>query len=107
MPQDRMQPSSVQPGRIQSGDDLKSLDELIAGLGGANGGTQSTGPCGLLVEHLQAARRSLLGSMRGEYGLSLEQAKESVACISDKNSRANAKATLESLIHSAVAASVR
>jgi hypothetical protein len=84
--------------------DLKSLDELIAGLGGAGSGTQSTGPCGLLVEHLQAARRGLLGSMRGEYGLSLQQAKESVACIPDKISRTNTKTTLQGLIDSAVAA---
>ena len=83
---------------------LKSLDDLIAGLGGLAGGTQTTGPCGLLVEHLQAARRGLLGSMRGEYNSSLEQARESVACIPDKNSRTSTKATLQGLIDSAKAA---
>jgi hypothetical protein len=98
-----MQPDRIQPSPIQPRSALKSLDELIAGLGGVHSGTQSTGPCGLLMEHLQAARRSLLGSMRGEYGLSLEQAKESLACISDKNSRATTKAALQSLINSGAA----
>jgi hypothetical protein len=96
----------MQPSRMQPNKAVKSLDELIAGLGGADVGTQSNGPCGLLLEHLQAARRGLLGAMRGEYRLNLEQAKESVGCISDKNSRANAKATLQGLIDSAAANAV-
>ncbi|HXP83245.1 MAG TPA: hypothetical protein VN841_00905 [Bryobacteraceae bacterium] len=85
----------------QQGRDLTSLDGLIAGLGGAAGGTRSTGPCGLLMEHLQAARRGLLGAMRGEYVLNLEQAKESVACIPDRASRTSTKATLQHMIDSA------
>jgi hypothetical protein len=80
--------------------DLKCLDDLIAGLGGADAGVRSTGPCGLLFEHLQAARRGLLGSMPGEYSLSLRQAKESVACISDKSTRIEMKKALRRLIDS-------
>jgi len=80
--------------------DLKSLDELIAGLGGADFGAQSMGPCGLLLEHLQAARRDLLGSMPGEYGLSLRQAKEFVGCIHDKGARTKTQEALEALMAS-------
>jgi hypothetical protein len=83
---------------MQYGKDLKRLDELIAGLGGNDSGTQSKGPCGLLLEHIQTARRHLLGAMSGEYSLSLEQAKDSLACISDKGSRIKAKEILQSLI---------
>ena len=78
--------------------DLKSLDGLITKIGGADDGMQSVGPCGLLLEHLQAARRDLMGSMRGEYGLSLEQASGSVACIQDKNVRNEITKTLRGLI---------
>jgi hypothetical protein len=85
---------------MQQDQDLKCLDGLIAGLGGADCGKQSEGPSGLLLEHLQAARRSLLGSMRAEYRSSLEQAKESVACVPDKGSRAEIKKTLRRLIDS-------
>jgi hypothetical protein len=87
---------------MQQDKDLKCLDELIAGLGSTGSGTQSKGPCGLLLEHVQAARRNLLGSMRGEYSLSLEQAKESVACIPDKSARTKTKEILQSLIDSGV-----
>jgi hypothetical protein len=88
-------------------DHLKCLDELIADLGGADTGTQSKGPCGLLLEHmllehLQAARRDLLGSMPAEYSLSLQQARESVACIPDKSARTKTKRILRSLIDSEV-----
>jgi hypothetical protein len=79
-------------------EDLKCLDELIAGLGGADTGALSYGPCGLLVEHLQAARRDLLGSIMGEYRFSLEQAKGSVACIIDKTARDEMKKRLQSLL---------
>ena len=87
---------------MQQDKELKCLDQLISGLGGADNGTQSVGPCGLLLEHLQAARRHVLGSMRGEYGLSLEQAKESIGCISDKSARTKMKGDLQSLIDSEV-----
>lgn len=92
--------------QVRSGDymrqdrDLRCLDDLIVGLGGADNGTQSASPCSLLLEHLQAARRDLLGSMPGEYGLSLQQAKESVGCIADKTARAEMKKRLRSLLDS-------
>jgi hypothetical protein len=85
---------------MQQDKDLKSLDGLIAGLGGADFGMQSNGPCGLLLEHLQTARRSLLGSMGNEYSLSLQQAKEFVGCIHDKGQRAKTQETLEALLAS-------
>jgi hypothetical protein len=81
---------------MRQGKDLKCLDDLIAGLEGS--GMQTQGPCGLLLEHVQAARRHLLGAMSGEYGLSLDQAKDSLACISDKSSRTRTKEILQSLI---------
>ncbi len=87
---------------MQQGEDLKRLNELIAGLGGDESGTQTKGPCGLLLEHVQTARRHLLGAMSGEYSLSLEQAKESLSCISDKTSRSKTKAILQSLIEGSV-----
>ena len=88
----------------QQDEDLKCLDKLIADFGGSSdAGQRSRGPCDLLLEHLQAARRYLLGSMPGEYSLSLQQAKESVAyCILDKNARAETKRILRSLIGSEV-----
>lgn len=80
-------------------DDLRSLDQLIADIGGAgNAGTQSRGPCDLLLEHLRSARTSFLGSMRGEYKSSLEEAKVSVACISDKNRQSDLRKRLQVLI---------
>jgi len=82
--------------------DLKRLDELVANLGGDDIGKHSTGPCGLLMEHLQAARRDLLGSMRGEYVSSLKFAKESASCMPGKSARAEARKILQSLIDSAV-----
>jgi hypothetical protein len=86
---------------MQKYKDLKCLDELIADLGGSNdAGRRSKGPCDLLLEHLQAARRDLLGSMPSEYSVSLQQAKDSVACISDKNARTEIKKILLSLIDS-------
>jgi hypothetical protein len=77
---------------------LNSIDQLIVDLGGADAGTQSKGPCGLLLEHLRSARTSFLGSMAGEYRSSLEEAQESVACISDKNTRTDIKKRLQVLI---------
>jgi hypothetical protein len=79
---------------------LKYLDKLIADLGGAASGTQSESRRGLLLEHLQAARRDLLGSMPGEYGLSLQQAAASLDCIHDKNDRNETKRALRRLIDS-------
>jgi hypothetical protein len=83
---------------MQQDKDLIRLTELIADLGGTVTGMRSLGPCGLLLEHLQAARRDLLGSMRGEYLMSLTQAIESVVCISDKSLRAGTKKILQNLL---------
>lgn len=77
--------------------DLKCLDDLIADIGGADEGMQTVGPSGLLLEHLQAARRGLMGSMRAEYNSSLEQAEESLGCVPDKKTRAEIRKTLLSL----------
>jgi hypothetical protein len=85
---------------MQQSTDLKSLDDLIANLGGDDIGNRSTGPCGVLMEHIQAARRDLLGSMRAEYCSSLQFAKESVSCIPGKDARAETKKILQGLIDS-------
>jgi hypothetical protein len=79
---------------VQQDQDLKSLDELIAELGGSKSG----GASDLLFEHLRAARRNLLGSMPGEYGLSLKQAIESTACFPDKTFRNGIRNRLRSLM---------
>ncbi|HEY1756404.1 MAG TPA: hypothetical protein VGG72_13465 [Bryobacteraceae bacterium] len=80
--------------------DLKSLDGLISRLGGDDIGGQSSGPCRLLMEHIQAARRGLLGSMRAEYCSSLQFAKDSVECIPGKDARAETTRILQGLIDS-------
>jgi hypothetical protein len=86
---------------MQKDKDLQCLDELIAKLGGCNdAGRRSRSPCDLLLEHLQAARRNLPGSMPGEYSFSLRQAKESVACILNKSARMKVKKVLRILIDS-------
>jgi hypothetical protein len=78
---------------VQFDKTLKGLDELIARLGSRSGA-----PCDLLIEHLRAARCNLLGSMLGEYSLSLKEAIGSLACISDKGARIEMKARLQSLM---------
>ncbi len=86
---------------MQPNQELKSLDELIASLGGADTGAHTPpGPSGLLLEHLQAARRDLLGSITGEYRFSLDQAHESLAGILDKGTRIEMKKRLQILINS-------
>ncbi len=87
---------------MQQSTDLKSLDELLLKLGGAEIGAQTAGPCGLLLEHIQAARRGLLGSMRAEYNSSLKFAQESLACIPGQAERAEAKGILQGLIDAGV-----
>jgi hypothetical protein len=78
---------------------LKSLDRLILDAGGeGEAGKQSKSPNGLLIEHLRAARSSLLGAMPGEYRSSLQEAKESAGYIADKNTQADIKKRLENLI---------
>ncbi|MEO5923680.1 MAG: hypothetical protein ABIR70_07630 [Bryobacteraceae bacterium] len=80
-------------------ENLQCLDGLIVKIGGANdAGRQTKGPCELLLEHLQAARRNLLGGMLGEARHNLDQAKESAVCIPDKEMRAETKKVLQSLI---------
>jgi hypothetical protein len=78
---------------------LQSLDQLIADVGGAgHEGTQSRSSHGLLLEHLRSARTSFLGSMPGEYRSSLQEAKQSAACIADKNTQSDIKKRLQNLI---------
>jgi hypothetical protein len=84
--------------QMQQSADLKSLDELIAKLGGVESGSQSPGLFGLLLEHMQGARRGLMGSMRAEYRSNLQFARESVACIPGKTARDEATNTLQGLI---------
>jgi hypothetical protein len=78
---------------------LKSLDQLIVEAGGAeDAGKQSNSSHDLLIEHLRSARSSLLGSMPGEYKSSLQEAKESAACITDKNTQSDIRKRLQNLI---------
>lgn len=88
---------------MQQSAELRSLDKLLIILGGAEIGTRTEGPCALLLEHLQAARRGLLGSMGAEYVSSLKFAKESAGCIPGKIDRAEARGMLQSLIDSRAA----
>jgi hypothetical protein len=84
---------------VRQDEDLKSLDELIRGFGGSSdAGRRSSGSCDLLLEHLQAARRDLLGSRAGEYRSSLQFANDALSCISNKGVRAETKKTLQSLL---------
>jgi hypothetical protein len=83
---------------MQQDQDLKILDEMIADLGGSS----AAAACDLLLEHLQAARRYLLGSMPGEYSLCLQQARESVAFIPEKSAGTETKKMLRYLIDSEV-----
>src|ERR1700730_15208141 len=78
---------------------LIELDQLIVDVGGAgDAGKQSRGPHSLLLEHLRAARSSLLGSMSGEYRSSLQDAKESAGSISPKNVRSDIRKRLQTLM---------
>jgi hypothetical protein len=88
---------------MQQSTELSSLDELLVKLGGAGVLAQTAGPCGLLLEHIQAARRDLLGSRGAEYISSLKFAKESAGCIPGKIDRAEAKGILQGLIDSRAA----
>jgi hypothetical protein len=83
---------------------LKALDRFIAELGGLDEGNQNEGPCSVLVEHLEAARRELLASMPVEYGLSLEQAMQAVGCVPDSRVRDEITQTLRGLLNSDVPA---
>lgn len=84
---------------MQPANSLASLDRLIADVGGGGDvGKQSGGPCKLLIEHLRSARTSFLGAMPAEYRSSLKEAKESAACISDKNTLTEVRKRLQNLI---------
>ena len=83
---------------MQQDEELKILDEMIADLGGS----RAAPACDLLLEHLQAARRYLLGSMPGEYGLCLQQARESLASIPEKAAGIETRKNLRYLIDSEV-----
>jgi hypothetical protein len=80
--------------------DIKRLDQLITRIGGNDTGMRSTGACELLLEHLRAARRDLLGAMSSEYQANLRLAKESISCIFDKSTRTEVKDSLRNLIDS-------
>jgi hypothetical protein len=83
---------------------LTSLDGLLASLGGSDdAGKLSSGPRGLLLEHLQGARRNFLGSRINEYRASLTDAKESLACIADPGTRIKTRQDLQVLIDAAAA----
>jgi hypothetical protein len=84
---------------MQQDKDVKLLEGLIAGLGGPDEGIETPGPSGLLMEHLVEARSNLMGSMRAEYGLNLDQAKGALACVPDKIKRAHIKETLLGLMN--------
>ena len=79
-------------------EDLKILDEMIADLRGSGAALA----CDLLWEHLEAARRYLLGSMPREYSFCLQQARESVAFIPEQAVGTEAKKILRYLIDSEV-----
>lgn len=78
---------------------LQSLDRLILDVGGVgDAGKHNKTSHGLLIEHLRAARSSLLGAMPGEYRSGLREAKESAACIADKTTQVDIKRRLQELI---------
>jgi len=77
-------------------EDLKILDEMIA----AFGNSHDLGARDLVLEHLRAARRCLLGSMLCEYRFNLQQAREAVGFLPEKNVQASAKMILLSLYES-------
>ena len=84
---------------MAGGTNLQSLDQLILDAdGGGDAGRQSKSSHGLLLEHLRSARSSLLGSMPGEYKSSLQEAKESAACITDKKTQSDIRKRLQDLI---------
>jgi hypothetical protein len=81
--------------------DLKSIDKLLAALGGSNDpGKLSGGPCALLLENLRASRSNLLGARLNEYRASLKDARESSICIVDKGSRSDTNKILQALLDS-------
>lgn len=86
----------MNPYQIQN-PDLARIEKLIAHLGGNLSGSQSSGPYDLLIEHLEAARQSLLGGMPREYQGSLRNAMDSAAAIEKSEVRKEAVETLRGL----------
>lgn len=84
---------------VQSADNLGRLDALIAtySVPISSTGSNTRGPCDLLVERLQAARRCLLGNMTFEYEMNLKQAVGSLDCISEKTQLTHVRRELEHL----------
>ena len=77
-------------------EDLKSIDEMIAGFASS----RDLEGRDLVLERLQAARRCLLGSMLSEYSFNLQQAGEAIGFLPDKNVQAGAKMILRTLCDS-------
>jgi hypothetical protein len=73
-------------------ENVKRLEDLIALLRG------ESDLSALLLEHLSAARRYLLGCARAEYIFSLEESKRSLAFILAGGLRNQVRQTIESLI---------
>ena len=87
---------------MQVDHDLQCLENLIAGAGGSlgSGGRDNQGPCDLLTEHLDTARRALQGNRRDECRMSLSAAMDSLGSIADKSERSRIKIAVRSLIDS-------
>ena len=87
------------PAIVQSHERLTCLDKLIAEFGGGSSGAShpNLASCTAILEHLQAARRYLLGAALDEYRLSLDHAKSSLFSIADGKTRTEVRNTLVSL----------
>lgn len=84
---------------MQSHRSLDQLDRLIQDFGGSSEPFQrKLGTSEALLEHLQAARRYLLGVSPGEYRSSLQMAQSSLFSIADGATRAQVKAMLAGLL---------
>jgi hypothetical protein len=84
---------------MQQTDALKSLDGLLAELGGvSNAGPRTGDSRGALTENLAAARRCLLGCAHAEYRVNLQHAAESASYLNDKTVRDRTKLALQSLL---------
>lgn len=93
---------------MQQSPSLERLEEVIANLNAADGpGRRPPGSCELLLEHLEAARRNLLGRAMLEYALNLEQALDSIGCIEVKDLQARTTRLLQDLQTDAAVAQSR
>ena len=73
---------------MRSDEKIRRLDQLIQALEGS----------AMVLEHLQAARRYLLGASFGEYRSCLQFGLDSSFSIADRGVREDAKATLAFLL---------